>query len=223
MAAPACRPPFDPALYLVTDRGLCGERSLADVVGLAVRGGVTLVQLREKRLDTRAMVELARALAALLAPLGVPLLVNDRVDVALAAGAKGAHLGQGDLHPADARALLGPGAILGLSLERPSQLAEAEGLDVDYYGVSPIFPTATKTDTGPGWGLSGLASLRRATARPLVAIGGVGPENARDIMRAGADGLAVVSAICAARDPESASRELLAAVRRVKGSEGAGG
>jgi thiamine-phosphate pyrophosphorylase len=204
---------FDLSLYLVTDQGLCGERSLADVVGLAVRGGVSLVQLRAKRLNFRDMVALGRALKALLEPFGVPLVINDRVDVALAVEADGAHLGQSDMPAALARQLLGPAAILGLSLERPDQLAEAEGLDVDYYGVSPIYPTPTKIDTGPGWGLDGLRWLRSATTRPLVGIGGIGEHNAEAVVRAGADGVAVVSAICAAPDPEAASRALLAAVR----------
>lgn len=208
--------PFDPALYLVTDRELCGERGIAEVAGLAVRGGATLVQLREKTGDFRAMAELARALLALLAPFGVPLIVNDRVDVALAVGAQGVHLGQSDMPAALARELLGPGAVIGLSLEAPHQLAEAEGLDVDYYGVSPIHPTPTKTDTGPGWGLAGLSGLRAATSRPLVAIGGLDARNAAQTIRAGADGIAVVSAICAAPDPEAASRELLAAIRNAR-------
>jgi len=173
-----------------------------------------VVQLREKRLGFRAMVELGLALKALLAPFGVPLLINDRVDVALAVGADGAHLGQSDMPAALARQLLGPGAIIGLSLERLDQLAEAEGQDVDYYGVSPVFPTGTKTDLGAAWGLDGLRALRAATSRPLVAIGGIGADNAEAVIRAGADGLAVVSAICAAPDPESASAALLAAVRR---------
>jgi len=208
------RPALDPSVYLVTDRGLCGERSLEDVAGLAVRGGAGVVQLREKRLGFRAMVELGLALKALLAPFGVPLLINDRVDVALAVGAAGAHLGQSDMPAALARQLLGPQAILGLSLERLDQLAEAEGQDVDYYGVSPVFPTGTKTDLGAAWGLDGLRALRAATSRPLVAIGGIDADNAEAVIRAGADGLAVVSAICAAPDPESASAALLAAVRR---------
>ncbi|GAB6126842.1 thiamine phosphate synthase [Humidesulfovibrio idahonensis] len=208
------RPGFDLALYLVTDRKLCGERSLADVAALAVRGGASVVQLREKSLGFRDMVALGQALKALLAPHGVPLIVNDRVDVALAVQADGVHLGQSDMPAPLARQLLGPAALIGLSLERPDQLAEAEGLDIDYYGVSPIYPTPTKTDTGPGWGLGGLRGLRAATARPLVAIGGIGAQNAAEVIRAGADGIAVVSAICAAPDPESASRALLDAVRR---------
>lgn len=210
----ASRPAFDPSVYLVTDRGLCGERSLEDVVGLAVRGGAGVVQLREKGAGFRAMVDLGLALKALLAPFGVPLLINDRVDVALAVGADGAHLGQSDMPVALARELLGTQAILGLSLERLDQLAEAEAEAVDYYGVSPVFPTGTKNDLGAAWGLAGLRALRAATSRPLVAIGGINADNAEAVVRAGADGLAVVSAICAAPDPEAASAALLAAVRR---------
>lgn len=208
------RPGFDLSAYLVTDRRLCGELGLLDVVALAVRGGATLVQLREKRLNFRELVDLGLGLKALLDPLGVPLILNDRVDAALAVGAAGVHLGQTDMPVALARQLLGPDALIGLSLELPEQLTEAEGLDVDYYGVSPIYPTPTKPDTGPGWGLDGLRALRRQTLRPLVGIGGLGPQNAEAVVRAGADGVAVVSAICAAADPEEASRELLAAVRR---------
>ena len=209
----ARRPAFDLSVYLVTDRDLCGGRALAEGVEQAARGGATLVQLREKTAGTREFVELARALNALLAPLRVPLIINDRLDVALAIGAAGAHLGQSDMPASLARELLGPGAILGLSLESMDQLPAAEALDVDYYGVSPIHPTPTKTDTGPGWGLSGLLALRAATTRPLVAIGGIGARNAAETIRAGADGVAVVSAICAAEDPAEAARELAAAVR----------
>lgn len=207
------RPGLDLSVYLVTDRDLCLGRDLDEVVALAVRGGATLVQLREKTADTRAFVELGRALKSLLTPLGVPLLINDRLDVALAVRADGAHLGQSDMPASLAREILGPEAILGLSLESMAQLPEAEALDVDYYGVSPIHPTPTKTDTGPGWGLDGLRRLRAATKRPLAAIGGIGPANAAETIRAGADGLAVVSAICSADDPAAASRELLAIVR----------
>jgi thiamine-phosphate pyrophosphorylase len=205
---------FDPSLYLVTDWRLCGERSLADLVALAVRGGVTLVQLRDKRLNIRAMMELGRALKALLAPLGVPLVVNDRVDVALAVKADGVHLGQSDMPVDLARHLLGPEAIVGLSLEHMAELAEGELHDVDYYGASPIYPTPTKTDTGPGWGLAGLRALRAATNRPIVAIGGIGAHNTEDVIRAGADGVAVVSALCQAENPEAAAAELIDAVRR---------
>ncbi|NHZ46868.1 thiamine phosphate synthase [Nitratidesulfovibrio liaohensis] len=207
----------DYGVYLVTDRTLCRGRALADVVAAAVAGGVTVVQLREKHVDTREFVELARALKGLLAPRDVPLLINDRVDVALACGADGVHVGQGDMHPADVRALLGHTALVGLSVETMEQVREAEALDVDYLGVSPVFATSTKTDTAPPWGLDGLARLRVATECTLVAIGGIGAANAEQVLRAGADGLAVVSALCAADDPQRAAEELRGAVRSVRG------
>jgi len=213
---PVSRPDFNPSLYLVTDQRLCGERSIFDVVGLAVRGGVTMVQLREKRMNMRSLVDLARALKGLLAPFGVPLIINDRVDAALAVGADGVHLGQSDMPAELARHLLGPNAILGLSVERLEHLREAERLDVDYFGVSPIFPTDTKPELDNAWGLSGLESVRRIATKPLVAIGGINADNAEAVVRAGADGLAVVSAICAASDPLRAAEELTTALRRAR-------
>ncbi|MDP3427977.1 MAG: thiamine phosphate synthase [Humidesulfovibrio sp.] len=207
------RPAFDPTLYLVTDHLLCGEKSVLDVVGLAVRGGATMVQLREKRLDMRSLVDLARALKGLLEPFGVPLIINDRVDAALAVGAQGVHLGQHDMPAKLARHLLGQNALIGLSVERLEHIREADRLDVDYYGVSPIFPSSTKPELIAAWGLDGLAAARRATARPLVAIGGINVGNARAVFDAGADGVAVVSAVCAAADPLKAAENLVRALR----------
>ncbi len=201
----------DYTVYLVTDAAQCAGRGVVATARLAVAGGARVVQLREKTLGTRAFVALAREVLAALEGSGALVLVNDRVDVALAAGAHGVHVGQGDMHPDDARRLLGPQAVIGLSVETPAQAEAARGLDVDYYGVSPVFATPTKTDTGPAWGLEGLARLRAATARPLVAIGGIGPANAASVLRAGADGLAVVSAICRASDPRRAAADLRAA------------
>jgi thiamine-phosphate pyrophosphorylase len=205
--------PYDWTLYLVTDRRLAGARPLPDLVAAAVRGGVTAVQLREKECATREFVELARALKTLLAPLGVPLIVNDRLDVALAACADGVHVGQADMDCRDVRRLLGPSAVIGLSVETPAQ-AMAAPPDVDYLGVSPVFSTPTKTDTAPEWGLAGLAALRRDSRRQLVAIGGIHPDNAARVIRSGADGIAVVSAICAAPDPEIAARALRREISR---------
>jgi thiamine-phosphate pyrophosphorylase len=210
------RRPRDWSLYLVTDRGLTGSRPLAGVVGAAVRGGVTAVQLREKHCGTREFVELARCLKALLAPCGVPLIVNDRVDVALAAGADGVHLGQSDLDCRDARRLLGPDAIVGLSVETMEQAERAAALDVDYLGVSPIFSTPTKTDTAAAWGVAGLAALRQVSKHVLVAIGGINLGNAAEVIGAGAEGIAVVSAICAAPDPEAAARALCRAIDQAR-------
>ncbi len=195
-------------LYLVTDRGLCGGRSLEAVVAQAVQGGVACVQLREKQLGTRAFVELAVALKALLAPAGVPLIINDRLDVALAAGADGLHVGQEDMPCGQVRRLMGPRAIIGLSVETWEDVERAQVLDVDYLGVSPVFPTPTKTDTKAAWGLEGIRRIKAFARQPLVAIGGLNPANAAAAVRAGADGIAVVSAICASADPMLAARDL---------------
>ena len=202
-------------LHLVTDSALCGERGVLAVVEAAVRGGARVVQLREKTLATRAFVERARALKALLQPMGVPLIVNDRLDVALACGADGVHVGQEDLSPRDMRRWL-PQGLIGLSIERLEQLDAAERLPVDYYGASPVFATATKADAAPALGLDGLRALRARTARPLVAIGVIDEHNAAAVMSAGADALAVVSALCAAADPEHAARRLCAAMETAR-------
>lgn len=201
-------PERDFGLMLVTDRGLARGRPLEDVVRAAVRGGVTIVQLREKACSIREFVAAARRLLEFLRPAGVPLIVNDRVDVALAAGADGVHLGQTDMAYADARRLLGPGAIVGVSVETPADAEAAGKTDADYVAASPVFATPTKTDTAPPWGLEGLRRLRGSTKHRLLAIGGLGEANAAAVFAAGADGIAVVSAICAAPDPEAAARRL---------------
>lgn len=195
-------------LYLVTDRGLCGGRPLEDVVLQAVRGGAACVQLREKDISTRLFIEEAVRIKALLAPFRVPLIINDRVDVALAAGADGVHVGQDDMPYAMARRLMGPGAIIGLSVETWEDVEKAQDLDADYLGVSPVFETPTKTDTKGSWGLDGLAKIRARLRHPLVGIGGLNSANAADAVLAGADGVAVVSAVCAAPDPYRAAQEL---------------
>ncbi len=196
-------------VYLVTDQDLCLGRSLTSVVADAVRAGIACVQLREKTLPTRFFLNQALALKPILAAAGIPLLINDRVDIALAAGADGVHLGQSDMPCEAARRLLGPDAVIGLSVETWENVTEAQDLDVDYLGVSPIFVTPTKTDTKTPWGLDGLARIRAYSRHPLVAIGGLSTANAPDIIKAGADAIAVVSAICSAKDPYAAVRELV--------------
>jgi thiamine-phosphate pyrophosphorylase len=170
------------------------------------------VQLRDKAADGRALLEEARALVALLTPLGVPLIVNDRVDVALAAGAAGCHVGQSDLPAAAARALLGPDAILGVSLDAAEQAHEVDPAMVDYVAHGPFAATATKSDAGAAVGAAGIARVRALSALPLIAIGGLDAGNLGAAVGAGADGIAVVSAIMAAPDPAAASRELRAAI-----------
>ena len=206
------RPPFDLGLYLVTDRAALLGRDLFDVVGQAVAGGARLVQLREKRACTREFVELARGLVALVRPLGAQLVINDRVDVALAADADGVHVGQDDMHPADVRALLGPHKLIGLSVTGEEEARAAQGLPMDYLGAGPVFATTTKVDAGEPQGLAGLARMVALAEVPVVGIGAITAANAAAVLAAGASGLAVVSAICAAPDPLAAARELRAIV-----------
>jgi thiamine-phosphate pyrophosphorylase len=174
----------------------------------ALVGGAACIQLREKDVSTRFFVEEARKMKNLTARFRVPFIINDRIDVALASEADGVHIGQDDMPYAEARKLMGTEAIIGLSVETWDDVVEAEALDVNYLGVSPIFETPTKTDTKGNWGLEGLARIKAYSRHPLVAIGGLNASNAKGVVMAGADCIAVVSAICAASDPLLASREI---------------
>ena len=195
-------------VYLVTDRASLFGKSLDEVIFQAIKGGAIMVQLREKDVSTRFFIEEARRIKKILSPYTVPLIINDRVDVALAVGADGVHIGQEDMPYPLARKLLGPGAIIGLSVETPEQVEAAEAFDVTYLGVSAIFVTPTKTNTQHHWGLEGLRKVRAMSRHPLVAIGGINTSNAAEVMQAGADSLAVVSAICSAPDPQKATEHL---------------
>jgi thiamine-phosphate pyrophosphorylase len=202
-------------LYLVTDQALTCGRTLQDVVAAAVQGGATCVQLREKQLGTADFLAQAQALKALLAPRNIALVINDRVDIALACGAEGVHLGQSDMPVEDARRILPAHVFIGWSVESMIDVARSAALPVDYLGVSPIFATPTKTDTKTPWGLQGLQQVRAATRLPLVAIGGLHVGNALEVLRAGADGLAMVSALCSAADPQAAAATLRALCDKV--------
>lgn len=195
-------------LYFVTDRGLCGKKPLEEVVINAVRGGVAYVQLREKEISTRFFVEEARKIKKILEPYNVPLIINDRVDVALACSAEGVHIGQEDMPYEIIRKLMGTKAIIGLSVETWDDVLASQELDVSYIGVSPIFTTPTKTDTKDPWGLDGLAKIKAFSRHPLVAIGGINESNVEEVVKAGADCVAVVSAICANDHPEARARRL---------------
>ena len=199
---------FDYSLYLVTDRTLSLGRSTVEVVRAAIRGGVSCVQLREKGCSTREFMDEAWLLKTLLAGTGVPLFINDRLDVALAVAADGVHLGQNDMHLSDARRLVGERLVIGISAESVADAIRAEAEGADYIGVSPVFTTPTKMDTAPPLGLDGLRAIRRAVQLPLVAIGGINADNAAQVLRAGADGLAVVSAIVSAPCPRTAAAAL---------------
>ncbi len=209
---------FDGTLYLVTDFSLSLGRSLVEVVRASVAGGVTCVQLREKEISTRDFVILGRAVKAALAGSGVPLIINDRADVALAVEAEGLHIGQSDLSYPDARRLMGPGAIIGLSVETSEQAREALRWQPDYVAASPVFSTPTKTDTASALGLEGVGEIRNIVGPvvPLIAIGGLHADNIAGVIRAGADGVAVVSALCSAPDPMRAAQRLKAIIETAK-------
>lgn len=195
-------------IYLVTDRSLCRGRPLTEIVRQAAEGKVAYVQLREKELSARDFIDEAREIKKILEPYHVPLIINDRVDVALACGAAGVHLGQADMPYSAARKALGEKAIIGLSVETWPDVEEAEKLDVSYIAASPVFATPTKTDTKEPWGLAGLKKIKNFSRHPVVAIGGINENNISDVIGAGADCIAVVSAICAADDPAIAARKL---------------
>jgi thiamine-phosphate pyrophosphorylase len=200
---------FDLGVYLVTDRACCGARSVDEVVSAAIDGGVTLVQLRDKNIDARPMLALGRRLLELLRPAGIGLIVNDRIDVALALDAEGVHIGQQDMPYAEARRQLGPTKIIGVSVGSEAEARQAAGWDVDYVGVGPVYPTATKPDAGMALGADETARLARISGHRAVAIGGIDVTNAAALYAAGLEGVAVISAICAAPDPGAATRSLV--------------
>ncbi|NOI01476.1 thiamine phosphate synthase [Vibrio kanaloae] len=199
-------------LYLVTD----DQQDLATlkfVVERAVSGGVTMVQVREKHGDVRAFIERAKAVKSVLARTGVPLIINDRVDVALAVDADGLHLGQSDMPAVLARQLIGPNKILGLSIETDKQLQEADSLPIDYIGLSALFATPTKTNLKKHWGYEGIQMALDSTKLPIVGVGGINESNIPQLTETGIHGLALVSAICHAEDPKAATEYLLSLMK----------
>jgi len=207
---------FRPDLYLVTDRALSMGREVRDIVSAAVRGGVTMVQLREKDLTRDQFVNEAVKVKGILADTGVPLIINDDVEVALAVDADGVHLGRDDMPCSEARKLLGDNRIIGLSVESVRDAEKAEELEADYLGISPVFLTPTKRELTRELGLEGVSAIRAVSGKPLVGIGGLNNTNVEEVIRAGVDGVAVVSAICSAEDPEYAARELFEIIQGVK-------
>ncbi len=208
---------LDISLYVLVDPALARGKPLAALAAAAARGGATLVQLRDKSGTTRRLIEEALAIKRALRGFGVPLIVNDRADVVLAAGADGIHLGRDDLDPATARRLLGPRAIIGVSVKNESDVGGLALGAVDYACIGGVFATASKDNPDPPIGLDGLRRLRkllraRAPQLPVGAIAGINEENAAAVMRAGAEGIAVISAVIAAGDAEAAARRLRALV-----------
>lgn len=203
----------DYSLYLVTDAALAGARGVTAVVQAAVAGGVTLVQWREKRGNRRESLLRVMSLREWLRLRQVPFIVNDDVELALACDADGIHVGQGDLPCAEVRRRVGTEMLIGVSVSTVAEAMQAERDGADYLGVSPVFATPTKPDAPAAAGLDGLRAIRAAVRLPLVAIGGIHAGNAAEVLAAGADGLAVVSAIMSAADPCAAAQALRAAMR----------
>lgn len=200
--------PVDLTFYLVLDPELCGgPASMVRTARVAAENGATVVQLRAPGWKKRQWLDMARELKAVLDPLGVPLIINDHVDVALAVDAAGVHVGQADLPVAETRRLIGSDKILGLSISNSAELAAVpEG--VDYLGIGPVYPTGTKLDAAAATGLPLFAELVAATCLPVVAIGGINATNCVPLFAAGAKGVAVVSAICGQDDPARATQTL---------------
>ena len=195
-------------LHVLTDRTLALGRTDAAIVSAAILGGATVIQLRGKQLTGADLVHTGRRLAAMCRAAGVVFIVNDRLDVALAVESDGAHIGQDDLPPRDARRLLGPDRLLGVSVCSVDEAVRAVAAGADYLGVGPVFETATKRDAGPVMGLDAVTRISQAVSVPVVAIGGITAANAGLVIAAGAAGVAVISAIVAAPDVGAATLEL---------------
>ncbi len=209
----------DYSLYLVTDRKLSLGRSLIDVIRPAVEGGVTVVQLREKEVASREFYREAVKIKEFLDARGIPLIINDRLDIALAIDAAGVHLGQEDLPVDVARKILGPDKVIGASVFTPEEAILAEAAGADYLGLSPIFVTSTKPELTSQIGIEGIGPIRRATRLPLVGIGSMNETNTCSVIRAGLDGVAVVSAICCKEDVRAAAERIMQEILRARGRE----
>jgi thiamine-phosphate pyrophosphorylase len=206
---------MDPSLYVILDRAAAGGRDLVDILDATIAGGCRMVQLREKEWPSGRLLPVAERLRARCRAAGVTFIINDRIDLALALAADGVHLGQDDLPPRLARPLLRAGMLLGLSTHSVEQARAAQAAGADYVAVGAMFPTATKPDfelVGPDL----VRKLRDEIRAPLVGIGGITPENVGDVIRAGAAGVSVISAVCAAADPERATRRFLEAIRAAR-------
>jgi thiamine-phosphate pyrophosphorylase len=202
----------DLLLYLCTDQGYLGERSFADIIEEAIAGGVTMLQIREKNACTREFFETACVARNITKARRIPLVINDRLDVALAVDADGLHIGQSDLPLQAARKIAGSKLFIGVSAGTVEDALAAEKDGADYLGAGAVFPTGSKDDAGSAIGLDGLARICTAVKIPVVAIGGIGLANAADVMKSGAAGIAVISAILAQKDIKAASETLKAQI-----------
>lgn len=199
-------------LYVIPDRVIGSPRSLAEQASLALDGGATAIQLRDKTMPSSEMAKIARSITGLCHSREAKLFVNDRLEVALTAGADGCHLGQSDYPLSKARKVAPRPFLLGLSVHNPEQARIAEEEGADYIGVGAVFPTGSKDDTSV-IGLDGLREIAKSTTLPIVAIGGISVKNVRSVMEAGASGIAVISAVVGRPDPTASARELLELVK----------
>ncbi|EJT06421.1 thiamine phosphate synthase [Rhizobium sp. CCGE 510] len=207
---------FDLSLYLVLDPDLCAGIGMVETARRAVAGGATMVQLRDKQAGTAGVIETGRALKQALNGSGALLIVNDDVEAAIAIDADGLHIGQEDMDARTAREMIGPGMILGLSVETEALAAAVDPSIVDYTGVGPVFATPTKADHKQPIGFAGMARLVAASPVPSVAIGGLKADHVAAVFAAGAKGVAVVSAICGTPDAEAATRRIAAEIRKAR-------
>ena len=199
----------DYSLMYVTDDSITDDTAFFKILVDALKGGASIVQLREKSGNTRSFYNRALKAKTQCHAYRIPLIINDRIDIALAADADGVHIGQTDMPYSKARALLGATKIIGLSVSNTEQAIEAENLKVDYIGISPIFNTATKkSDLAPSLGIEGLKMIRPLFSKPIVCIGGIHQNNVADIIKNGANGVAVISAISKAKYPEKETKNL---------------
>lgn len=201
--------PFDLSLYLVLDPDLCRDHSMVETTMAAIAGGATIIQLRDKEAGTEGLIRVGRELMQAMEGTNVPLVVNDDIDAAIAIGAHGLHVGQDDLPSQIARERLGPDKIIGLSIENGEVAQKVDRTIVDYVGIGPVFATPTKPDHKPAIGFDGLERLVRMVGLPSVAIGGLKGEHVLPVLKSGANGLAVVSAICGQTDPQKAAADIL--------------
>lgn len=203
-------------LYVITDEGLSKGHTHAEIARMAIAGGADAVQLRDKRLCARELLQCAMEIGKMAKSAGVLFIVNDRLDIALASGADGVHLGQGDLPASLARAICPPGFIIGVSAGTPGEAIQAERDGADYVGLGPIFNTSSKSDAGPACGPGMIREVKKNVLIPVVAIGGIGPANAKEVLLSGADGLAVISAVVSQDDVELAARRLKSLIVNVR-------
>ena len=202
-------------LYLVTDPHLCASFGLLNTVNAAIKGGITMDQLRDKEASTKERVEIGRALKKILNDSQIPLIINDDIEAAVAIDADGIHVGQGDENTIAIRSKIGKEKIVGLSCETIKDARDADPALVDYIGISPVFPTKTKSDFNAYIGLDGISDIVNATSIPAVAIGGLKKEHCREIFTRGCKGMAVVSAICGKEDPGKDTALLNAEMQRI--------